>query len=223
SPHDYWESVHLSVGSTFHSLGQLPVVGWLLGALLVAGLVFAIRARDREARQLLAAPIALLAGGFFFVSLIALTRFGLSSVFAASSRYQHVIAALVLPALAVAVDALARLHRALGALALVLLLVGIPGNIGAIADNIFPAPQYDHTRQVLTTVAQAPLARTVPRGVHPVHEFAAEVTVGWLLDGAASGRIPRRTPRRGELPTNTLRLSLDQTTVPAVPGCSPLR
>ena len=64
----------------------------------------------------------------------------------------------------------------------------------------------------------------MPRSLHPTPSFASEVTVGWLLDGASSGRIPAAgsaTPT--ERATDTLRLSLEQLGSPNRSACVVLR
>jgi hypothetical protein len=218
------KSARTSVSATFDALGQVPFVGWALAAMLVIGLVIAVRDTDPTERwPRFSAVVALLIGAALFASMLAVTRFGLGPQFAASSRYLHIIAALLLPALAVAVDAIAQRHRALGFVAVALLLVGIPGNIAGIGDNVGPAARYRAQRRVITGLPRAPLAETTPRSLRPTPSFAAEVTVGWLLAGARSGRIPATrdlTPR--EQAGNVLRLSLEQLERPAF-GCVPLR
>ncbi len=130
-------SARTTVFATFDALTQVPFLGWLLGAVLVAGAVLALR--DRARRRELGASLALAIAALLFALMLGLTRFGLGSRFAASSRYLHVVAALVLPLIAVAADALARRWRVFLPVALVLLLVGIPGNIADVGRNVGPA------------------------------------------------------------------------------------
>jgi hypothetical protein len=60
--------------------------------------------------------------------------------------------------------------------------------------------------------------------LRPAPSFAAEVTVGWLLDGARSGRIPAADrPNPVELATDRLRLSLEQVDQVPHAACTPLR
>ena len=217
-------SARTSISATFDALGQVPFVGWALAAMLLVGLVLAVRGTERGERwSRLSAAFALLIGAGLFASMLAVTRFGLGPQFAASSRYLHIIAALLLPALAVAADAIARRQRVLGVVVLALLLVGIPGNIASIGDNVGPAARYRAQRRVITGLPRAPLASSTPHSLHPTPSFAAEVTVGWLLAGAHSGRIPAtRDLTRREQAANALRLSLEQLDRRAS-GCVPLR
>jgi hypothetical protein len=64
----------------------------------------------------------------------------------------------------------------------------------------------------------------VPRSLQPAPSFAGEVTVGWLLDGARSGRIPvTRDLSTKEQASDTLRLSLEQSPGGSSTTCVPLR
>jgi hypothetical protein len=116
---------------------------------------------------------------------------------------------MLLPSLGVAADAIVRRWRTATVVVLGLLVVGIPGNVRAIA-------AYTHNQQQRTTLfrrtvfalPRLPVASRVPRSIVPLTPF----TIGWLLDGAASGRIPAPAPitaaERGE---DRLRLVLRRT------------
>jgi hypothetical protein len=214
-------SARTTLFATFDALAQVPFLGWLLAAMLVVGIVLA--ARDRTRRSALGASCSLAVGALLFAAMLGLTRFGLGAHFAASSRYLHVVAALLLPALAIAADALVRRWRACTPVVVVLLLIGIPGNVADIGRNVGSAASYREYRRVIGSLPRDPLAPTVPRSLHPTPSFAAEVTVGWLLDGARDGRIPappRATPVQRV--TDALRLSLEQRDV-STAACPRLR
>jgi hypothetical protein len=132
--------------------------------------------------------------------------------FATSSRYLHIIAALLLPAIAVAAEAIIRRRREFAPVALALLVVGIPGNLGETMKTFPPHRYFASYEQTMRSLPRMPLAREVPGSVRPEVVSAPQVTVKWLLDNARSGRIPApsRTPTAVEMLTNTLRLSLEQ-------------
>jgi hypothetical protein len=214
-------SARTTLFATFDALTQVPFLGWVLAAVVVAGAALALR--DRARRGELAASWALAIAAVLFAVMLGLTRFGLGSQFAASSRYLHVVAALVLPLVAVAADALARRRRVFLPVALALLVVGIPGNIADIGHNVAAEARYRDFRRVIEALPRDPIARSVPRSLHPTPSFAAEVTVGWLLDGAGAGRIPaaeRASPVQRA--TDTARLSLQQVDT-GDRHCPPLR
>ena len=212
----------------FGALGSVPGVGWLLGAVLVAGWVLGVRESGfGVTRTRLALPAALLVAAVAFLLFGALDRSGVGPAAARTSRYLHVLAALALPAIAVGIDALARRRRAVGALAAVALLAGVPGNLGRAHD--FARGQRavdDATRQIMLSVPRDPLARAVPGALRPEPNRAPTVTLHWLLAGVAASRIPtarRSTP--AESVTNRLRLSLmelDQRDIRDAARCQPL-
>jgi hypothetical protein len=216
-------SVRTSAAAVFGALGQVPLGGWALAAMLVIGFVIARRAGRGPIAEL-AGVLALGAAGLLFVTMLAVTRFGLGAQFAASSRYLHVVAALLLPALAVAADTIARARRPLVLVVLALLLMGVPGNISKIARNLGPSARYREQQRVIGALPRLKLASSTPRALHPAPSFAAEVTVGWLLDGARAGRVPaaHRASARHHA-TDVLRLSLEQLDGKGSARCSPLR
>jgi hypothetical protein len=128
---------------TFDGLGQVPGAGIALGVLLVAGLVVAWWGTDLgELRRRAAAPAALLVGALAFLVISGVGRASaLGPSIARQGRYMHVLAALTLPALAVAADALVRRWRLAVPVVAVLLVIGIPGNIEALSEY----PAVDHT------------------------------------------------------------------------------
>ncbi len=208
--------VTTGLGAGFDAMGQVPGAGVALGVVLIGGLVLAWRRLDRaEIRQRAAAPCALLAGAVMFLAIAGVGRaaaFGPD--FARSGRYLHLVAAFSLPALAVAADAVARRWRALTPVMLVLLVIGVPGNLDTLADSEPPRGVLA-TRDLVLTLPRLSLAAEVPRSVRPmalVEVGSAKVTIGWLLDGLESGRIPAPgdvDPRT--VADATFRLSIDQT------------
>jgi MFS family permease len=202
------------VRAAFDGMGQLRGAGPALGILLVVGLVLAWKRLARaDRRRRLAPPAALLVGAFLFLGMSGIARaaaFG--SGFASTSRYRYLVAALVLPALAVAADAVARRWRVLAPAVLVLLLIGLPGNLWAFneqrrRDEVLQA---ESTRLMLI-LPRMPIAHELPRWVRPEQRLAKPVTLGWLLDGVASGRIPNPASfTRVDAATATLHLALQQ-------------
>ena len=208
--------VRVGVGAAFDAMGQVPGIGLLLGILLIVGLVLAWRPLDyRQLRARAAAPGALLVGAVVFLLFSGAGRASLlGPEFARASRYLHVVTAMALPALAVAADAVARRWRVLAPLVLVVLLIGIPGNVRELADytNRTSQGQQSYKRIVLSLPRMA-IAKDVPRSVRPdpSQVDSAKITIGWLLDGVASGRLPDPGAINAkEAADNTFRLSLEQ-------------
>jgi hypothetical protein len=214
------------LGRLFGALGSVTGAGVLVAVGLAIGGALALRERGpAAARRELAVPVALLAGVLAFVLLAAIDRGGFGSSAARAGRYLHVTAALLLPALAVAIDALLTRWRVAGIAALAVLLIGVPGNVGDARDYARRQRAIDDaTRRIMLTVPRAPEAAGAPDALRPEPNRAPTVTLGWLRAGVASGRVPEGgapTPR--EAATNRLRLSLLELDQRADDTCPPLR
>lgn len=208
----------------FGALGQIPGVGWVLGLGLICGLGLALRDRGLPAtREHLSMPVALLIGAAAFLVIAGYDRGGVGASFARSSRYLHILGALVIPSIAVAIDTFLRRSKALGCIAMAGLLVGVPGNVARANDFAQrQQPRDDATRQLMLSIVQAPLAHKVPRELRPEPNLAPTLTIGWLLDGVASGRVPVRSPGPARARNNRLRLSLMELDHPSGLPCRAL-
>ncbi len=204
--------VRTGITAAFDGLGQVRFVGWAIALMLAVGLVFAWRQYDRAERRRRGAAIsAMLIGAFGFLLISGINRAWTGVQFAASSRYLHVVVALLLPALAVAADALIRQWRVLAPFALILALVGVPGNVAATGKSFVGEKYFAGYEQMVRSLPRMTLATRVPRDLRPELVNAPFITVGWLLDAARSGRIPApRASTPQEQLTNRLRLSLEQ-------------
>jgi hypothetical protein len=224
------------IAETFESLTRLPWLGVVLGGVVVVGLLLAWGPLDWETRRKRATmPAGLFVGAIVFLLIAALGRVAaalgdvglvvLGTGEARTSRYIHVVAALVLPAIAVAIDAIAKRWRSLAPVVLVPLLVGLPGNTRLLADPPAAAftEDFQHTyRRLVLSLPRVPVAAEVPRSIEPDPKRLFTVTIGWLRDGVRSGRIPdpgKITPR--EQADATVRLAFVQTTRPKR-GCRPV-
>ena len=207
--------VRTAAANTLGQLGQVRGMGFVLGALLLAGVgvtIFAMAQADLRTRY--AATVGLLVGALLFLAISGYGRAGIElfGTFGQprSSRYVHLLGAMALPTMAAGASRLAGRRPLLVGLALVVLLIGLPGNVRAL----LPSGQDRFTLgspEPVLTLPRLPLARQVPRDLHPIPFVAAEVTVGWLLDAAAAGRLPEP----GVVPRDTresaeLGLSLSQ-------------
>ena len=218
SPSHVFRFIVGGVVSTFRALGQGRGVGLMLGVLLLAGLVVAWRSLSRqELRARAAVPVALTVGAIVFLGLTGFGRGATGPGASERGRYLYVVAALLLPALAVAADAVIRRWLALAPVVLTVLVLGIPGNVKDAADYADGAesPLFRRTQLTLPRLA---LAQAVPRSYVPqTGPQYYYVTIGWLLDGVASGRIPEpRLITRAEVATDNLRLSLSRSATPDV-------
>jgi len=213
--------VRTFVAATFGAMGHVRGVGPLLGLLLVGGLIVAYRPLDwREFRRQAAMPLGLLVGALALLLITGFGRAGLST-FQEKSRYLHLDAAMTLPALGVAADAVMRRFRSFTVVVVAVLVVGIPGNLNVIS-NYMTRPIVTHQvayKQMMLSLPYVPAAKQVPSAVKPEQQLAHFVTIGWLLSGAASGRIPKPATISSENEAmDTLRLSFEQGPGKRVPG-----
>ena len=206
--------VRTFVAASFGAVGHYRGFGWLLGALLVGGLILAwLHLGRAELRHQAALPIALLVAALVLLLITGLGRAG-ASTFREKSRYLYLVAAMVLPALGVAADAVMRRSRWLIPVVLVVLVAGIPSNVNLIINYMHRPIVVNQTayKNLMLSVPRLPLAKQVPRDVKPEQTLAHFVSIGWLLDGVASGRIPRpKSISAADAAMGELRLSFLQT------------
>ena len=202
-------------GQAFHALGHFGGLGWVLLAVLGAGLPLAwVQRRGRAEFASLAVPVALLAGSLGFLATTATSRSSFGASYAGLSWYVSLTVAMVLPAFAVAADALARPWRILVPVTVVVLLAGVPSNVRRVDDGQRRmGALYARTRNTMLSLPRDPIAASAPRSLRPEQVTARYVTIGWLLDGVRSGRIPAPPPlpKIDLLDSSHFRLSFFQT------------
>jgi hypothetical protein len=218
SPTEMLRFIAVGFRATFRGLGQLPGAGIALAILVVIGLAVYVREHRHALRGNAAVPVALLAGAVTFLAITALYRSGqengLAGLYkgfgpehARTSRYVHVVAAMILPALALAAQTVIRHWRRATIAVVALLLVGLPGNIDKLASyaDTNRSPYVRARRPYILTAPRLPIARQLPRSL----TLAPELTLGWLIDSLPSGRIPQPGPRAPVAISNqTLALAL---------------
>jgi hypothetical protein len=156
--------------------------------------------------------VALAAGSVPLAASIAWGRAGLfDGPPPVAPRYVHLTAALLLPAVAVGLTELGRERRPVLALAIGLLLVGIPGNVAEIEPEV-PAFLDIASEEVVLSVARAAETSSLDPSVHPLSATAGHVTVGWLQEGRREGRIP--DPPAGTTPADVAQAALALAVVP---------
>jgi hypothetical protein len=236
SPLQVVKFVAIGIGSAFGRLGQLPGIGIALAAVMLVGAVWTFREQGlRALRGRLAVPAALVIGAIVFLLVTGLVRSGqpgpLATVVgvgparARQSRYVYLIVAMALPALALAVDAVARRRRWLAIPVIALLVVGVPGNVHEL--TTYTNQSELNRREFKTAVLEAPrlpLAREFPRRSQPgLPQRFAGLSIGWLVDSLPSGRIP--PPGHldaAEIATLSKQLALRPARRPMTRGCRTL-
>ena len=140
-------------------------------------------------------------GSVLLMVFIGTQRAGLSEFYsniAASSRYQAMVAALVLPALGVAAAELIRRQRFLAPVAIGLLLLGVPANIATFGSNdvVFYKGLTQNSKSFILFVADSPIAGEISQEAHPdPNELtSANLTVDFLRFARKQGKLPDAGP-----------------------------
>jgi hypothetical protein len=209
------------VANAFDRAGGFPGIGVALGVMLIIGLLTAWARQPREElRRRAAVPVAMLSGSLVFLCVTALGRgAGFGIEFAERTRYVHLVVALIVPALGVAADGIARRWRAVTPILIVLFLVGVPGNMGdlwqersASARQFAVAGPVRGGRGLLLAVAHSPALDAAAPQVRPFPGPAnRDITVAWLRHVRDRGRLPDDAPSPDDAATATMILALRQT------------
>jgi len=184
------------LSGTFTSLAGSDLAGLALGLVVLGALATTITGAVR-ARQWapLSLPVGLVTAWVVFAGLTALARAsGFGAEAGDSDRYLHISAALFLPLIALGTEYLAEQNVFAGTLPIVLLAVGLPGNLDALAN---PDPFTLGDRNGIATLAHSEYVDDVPPDLEPFTIGALgatlPITTGWLAREAKAGHIP--TPR----------------------------
>jgi hypothetical protein len=181
------------LSGVFVSLGHFALVSILLAALLVGGLLLAwVPLYWREFRRRAAMIVGLLVGSVVLFAAVCNERFIFGVQFARAGRYLDIGAVFVLPALAVAADAVVRRWRVATPAVLVLLLVPIPFNIGDFPASTLPPPFFRSIEVNVVGTAESPLADQLPGDFQPAPESprAPGVDMAFLRKAKADGKLP---------------------------------
>jgi hypothetical protein len=227
------EAVHFMLRHlwvTFRALGNGAGVGIVLIVLLVTGIALTLREwHGSDPRRRPVSPLSMLAGVPLFLFITGTGRgapgTGFISGLSTVSRYIDVAAVLLLPALAVAADQFARRSRWYLLATALVLLVGVPGNVAQFhrgADGLATQSAFD--RWFVPAAAYDPVATEVPRDLQLNILDDRALTIGWLLDSTASGRVPHPPRLTASMRANeALALALHRTFTSPPMACRPLQ
>lgn len=211
-----------------------------LAAVVAAGLVVAVVTAARAPRPVgdgrlgavvatgrawlapVIGPVSLFGASVVFIALAAQARWIAGPTAAGASRYLYVDVVLTLPLVALALQALIDRWRPLAVLVLVV-LVGVPGNIGAFDDPPFGPAHHEHQEALIRNAVRSPFAATAPDHLRPDPDvFNSEgLNMGFLRGavGASKLRLPTGPippPIADELAVR-LTLSQERDTAPVGP------
>lgn len=185
------------VSGVFLALAQNTVAAWLLGAIVVVGLVLRWIPFDwREFRRTASMPLACLITTIALFAVVSLQRAVVGETFITSSRYVSMGTAFSLPAIAVAIDSLGRRWRVVGVATLVPLFMGIPANIELLDKGGPPSGFYKSQQAYLLGAAYDPLIDEVDDDVRPdsARLGGAYADAQFLREARDAGKLPPAPP-----------------------------
>jgi hypothetical protein len=189
------------LGAIFTSLTAGSGAAVALAAVAAVGVVATVRtARRTGERRQVALLAGLLTAWLVFAAMTSSSRAStpLTADTHDAGRYLHLGAALLLPAVAVGIQYLSRRRTLVSALAVALLAIGVPQNIdrlGTTAMLFTGAGLFGpDTEEIMPAMAHSELIDDVPRDAPLPTNLTwlqGRLTVGWLADIGAAGRLPR--------------------------------
>ncbi len=191
--------VRITVTATFEGIGGWPVVGAALALVTVVGLVLAYGPGRRgsllEAVRRTAAPLAMFAGSLAMAAITAQGRWFAGDELARSERYVHLGAALTLPLIGVAGEAIVVRWRHATAAVVALLLVAVPFGWQNFDQEPFGSKYMRDRARILTTAVRMPFVDGVDQDVQPVPDpYAGDgVTLAFLRSAERVGALDPST------------------------------
>jgi hypothetical protein len=221
--------VREAFASVFDGLGQAPGIGVVLGLVVVVGVPLALMRQTWSEFRRFDGPtvgLALAAVSFVVTTGYARALDTAGTGFhtdASATRYVHIVAALLLPTVALAASAFVDRWPLVLPVAVALFLVGLPQNVASLRATGGEVATLGDPDLVLT-MARLPLARDVPRDLSPGDAGGLSFSIGWLLDGVASGRVPELAHANPQATAAAeLMLSVYQTNDPPGGTCADIR
>jgi hypothetical protein len=210
------------VQSTLARFGAVGALGWAVGLASLAGLVLlGRRVGVARLRREQAPVLGLLVGAAAFLAITGVGRAHLSVE--AATRYRHVLAALLLPAIGVGLTELGRRWPPATWIAVAVLVTAIPANVADLSLEGPDRVTYGNPGLVVA-LANVDAPPSMPRTMQPLLQGAPEITVGWLEQARDDGKVPGWDERsRPHRPWAELVLALEQVFEPVGEGCRPIR
>ena len=187
TPREFVRFLVRGLRATVEQFTQYPVVTLRLVITVLIGVVLTIQARDATWRSRLATPVAMAVGSLVFYAVVAYGRAaGFAPKFAEIGRYLHLALALLLPAVAVAADAVIRRWHFLLVPVAAMFLIAVPANLAQV--DTLEKPMLEGTKRDVLLVARPEAIEGLPPDLHPFPRNY--ISVGWLREQHAAGRIP---------------------------------
>jgi hypothetical protein len=180
------------------ALGVTLAIGGLLAVATAArsprpssaGRLAPVVATARASLAPVVGPVSLFGASVVFIALAAQARWIAGPAAASASRYLYVDVVLTLPLVALALQALIDRWRPLAVLVL-LVVVGVPGNVDAFDDPPFGPDHHRHQEALIRNAVRSPYAFTAPDHLRPDPDvFNSEgLTMGFLRGALGAGKL----------------------------------
>jgi hypothetical protein len=207
----------------FDAFGRFRIVGFAVFILIAVGLWIAWRPLGWTGlRRRASVPAAMLIGSFMFIALTGWTRVvKFHPAYASTSRYVDIAAALAFPALAISVDAVVRRWRRTAPVLVIALLVAVPANVAELLHprtSLYSIKFQERYKTEMLAIAQSSEVGEVPLALPPDRMMRLvppgaqySISLGWLLDAKAAGKLPVVSLSDQERATASVSLALHQT------------
>ena len=187
TPREFVRFLVRGLRATVEQFTHYPVLTVALVITVLIGVVLTIQARDAAWRNRLATPVAMAVGSLVFYAIVAYGRAaGFAPKFAEIGRYLHLALALLLPAMAVATDAVIRRWHVLLVPVAAMFLIAVPANLAQV--ETLEKPMLEGTKRDVLLVARPEAIEGLPPDLRPFRRNY--ISVGWLREQRAAGRIP---------------------------------
>lgn len=177
----------------FSTFAAGPVAGAGIALAVAVGVVLLVAGGRAEGpgalRSSVAAPIVFAAGSVGFYLVTARSRVAdFGPDFALRSRYAYVALALLIPIVGVGIEGLRRRSPAVAWVTCGVIVLVLPASLRATSIREHP----DVRPATVAAIGHAPWLASIAPDVHPFPDRtgARAITVGWLEDGADTGRLP---------------------------------
>lgn len=172
----------------FIGFGHNPYVAVGIAVVAVIGMAHAFRSEPAVKKLCIVAALIASSLAFMVLTTFGRAKFDVEGL-AEGDRYVYVVAALMLPIIGLGSEVLARYWVLLGVVPLLLLSIGLPGNI-----ELLSQPQYYKVsnRELITAIAYSPFLDQLPENTRVfsnplLPNFAP--TAGFLRGAIESGRL----------------------------------
>ena len=189
-----WSSVR---GLATNHFGLTGVVAWGLVILVIVGVAGSVKRKGFLSSALvdrLLLALVLFAAGVAFLTISGAGRLVLGLGAVKGGRYLYIATVFSMPLIAVAADEFVRRWRWSIVAIVVLLGIGVPGNIEAYGSSFYGPAYFKAYRPIILGIASDPFAATLPDSAFPYRDLMPGPPARWLSEVRRAGKMPEAGP-----------------------------